>query len=121
MSNIIYHLMFTAIDRTLSVLHSTLYKTSLVRTILYINNLPKDKIDETIANQVKHHVYNADIYDDLGRVDLSVLNLRLANQIIKNHIRVKGLLVNRVNSSRDIGDFNKISLDCQLLIISFIR
>jgi hypothetical protein len=113
--------MFTAIDRTLSVLHSTLYKTSLIRTILYINNLPKDKIDENVANEVKHHVYAADIYDDLGRIDLSVSNLKSAKEIIKNHIHVKGLIVNRVNSSRDIGDFNKISLDCQLLIISFIK
>jgi hypothetical protein len=98
-----------------------LYKTSLVRTIIYINIVSKNKIDKAIGDDIKHYVYLADIHDDLGQQALSFLNLETAKKIIRNYILGKELITNRVKTRREVGYISNLPSDCQLLIVSLIN
>jgi hypothetical protein len=121
MANLYYHLIFTAIDRTFNLFPSYTFKTSLIRTIIYINIISNNNIDKVVGDQIKHHVHLADIHDDLRQQALSLMNLQKAKRIIRNHILSKGLILNRIKSSGDLGGANRLPIDCQLIIASFIK
>lgn len=121
MANLHYHLIFTAINRTYNLFPSHLYKTSLVRTIIYINIVSNNKIDKVIGDEIKHYVYLADIHDDLGQQALSLMNLEKAKSVIKKYILGKELITNRVKTQSEVGYISNLPPDCQLLVVSLLN
>jgi hypothetical protein len=127
MASMYYRLIYDSIDRTVGLYSSrhNMFKASLLRTILYINNIQNDEVDNNVLTQVKYYVQLADLYNDLyctTKMQLLILpKLEKAKNAIRNHILYTGLFKNRYYSESDIGEINKLPLDCQKLIIELLK
>lgn len=120
MSNLYYQLIFSSIERTMASYPSPLFKRHLIRTMMMINGLAENSIDATIAADLRHYVHQADRHDDLGVTEISLLDLHIAKTIIRKYVVMKGLVINRVKTFKDMGVISMLPIDCQLLILSLI-
>lgn len=117
--------MYDSIERTIRLFHSrrSLFEISLLRTIVYINNVSEERIDRDVLARVKSFVQQADIENALFTTStqhLIVCNLQRAKTIIRDYVMCTELIKNRYYNMNDMGKLSELPLDCQELILDLM-